>query len=427
MSTAEPSNMREPDGSAIHALEPDDPEPAPEPENPASAPRTRGRLASFFLSDHRYVLLGTSAVAFAGMLLSSQRRPAMSFLAQAYAVEVVMYYLLVAWLVMSGVGLIFKLAHWRNYAETSPFTKPKARRILRYASYVIWACTLVLVIDRGVMGIASAWAVATSATSRPSDDMLTSMCYILWNGRQTFFTGFATTVELAVFGTVIAFFLALLLAFCRVQTIDRPDNDFVRFWKKVGCGFAKLYSTVVRGTPMMVQAMVIYFGVFNLFRMTNLTTTQINGIWTTFIAGLVTITLNSTAYMMEVLRGGIESVDKGQVEAARSLGLSQWQAMRKVVFPQGIKYAIPGLSNELVVNIKDSSVLSVIGTFDLMFATTTAAGIYYQQFQTALISAVIYLCLTMIATGLLGRFARHFDVKVQTLGSTSDIPVAAEE
>ena len=177
---------------------------------------------------------------------------------------------------------------------------------------------------------------------------------------------------------------------------------------------------------MMVQAMIIYFGVFGLFRMTSLTTTQINGIWTTFAAGLVTITLNSTAYMMEVLRGGIESVDKGQAEAARSLGLSQWQAMRKVVFPQGIKYAIPGLSNELVINIKDSSVLSVIGTFDLMFATTTVAGIYYQQFQTALISTVAYLILTMVATWLLGRFARRFDVKVESVGSTSDAPVKVE-
>ena len=397
------------------------------PTSEQRAPRRRGRVASFVLDDHRYVLLGTSAVAAVGMLLSSQPRPAMSFLANAFTVELVMYYLLAAWLVLAAVALIFKLTHWKNYDETTPFTKPAVARVLRYASYVVWAMTLVLVVDRVVMSVASAWSVAVTATSRPTDDMLESMCYILWNGRQTFITGFVTTVELAVIGTVVAFFLALLLVFCRIQTVDRPDNDFIRFWKKAGAGFAKVYSTVVRGTPMMVQAMVIYFGVFGLFRMTSLSTTQINGIWTTFLAGLVTITLNSTAYMMEVLRGGIESVDPGQMEAARSLGLSQWQAMRKVVFPQGIKYSIPGLSNELVINIKDSSVLSVIGTFDLMFATTTVAGIYYQQFQTALISTVVYLCLTMFASWLLGRFARHFDVKVEALGSTSDTPVKVEE
>ena len=400
------------------------------PSGEPTARRPRGRVASFFLDDHRYVLLGTSAAAFVGMLLSSSPRPAMSFLAQAFTVELVMYYLLVAWLVVSAVALVVKLVKWRDYASVSPFAKPAVRRVLRCASYVVWAMVLVLFVDRVVMGVASAWNVAVAAASmanpkRP-EPMLESMCYILYQGRDTFFTGLVTTVELAVFGTVIAFFLALLLVFARIQTVDRPDNDFVRFWKVVGSGFAKVYSTVVRGTPMMVQAMIIYYGVFGILRMTALTTTQINGIWTTFLAGLVTITLNSTAYMMEVLRGGIESVDKGQAEAARSLGLSQWQAMAKVVFPQGIKYSIPGLSNELVINIKDSSVLSVIGTFDLMFATTTVAGIYYQQFQTALISTVAYLILTMVASWLLGRFARRFDVKMEAIGSTSDQPVKAQ-
>ena len=387
----------------------------------------RGRLASFILDDHRYVLLGTSAVAGVGMLLSSQSRPALSFLARAFTVELVMYYLLAAWLVISAVALVFKLTHWKTYDASAPFTKPAVARALRYASYVVWAMTFVLIVDRVVMGVASAWQVAVAAESRPADDMLQSMCYILWNGRGTFATGLATTIELAVFGTIIAFFLALLLVFCRIQTIDRPDNDFVRFLKVVGSGFAKVYSTVVRGTPMMVQAMIIYFGVFGILRTTDLTTTQINGIWSAFVAGLVTITLNSTAYMMEVLRGGIESVDPGQAEAARSLGLSQWQAMSKVVFPQGVKYAIPGLSNELIINIKDSSVLSVIGTFDLMFANTTVSGIYYKQFETSLIVTVMYLILTLAASWLLGRFAHHFDVTPEPFGSTSDQTILGEE
>ena len=390
------------------------------------ASRGRGRFASFILDDHRYVLLGTSAVAFVGMLLSSQPRPAMSFLAQAFTVELVMYYLLVAWLVVSAVGLVVKIAKWNTYAEVSPFTKPAVCRVLRYASYVIWAITLVLIVDRVVMGIASAWSVAVVASKRP-DGMLESMCYILYQSRGTFAAGLVTTIALAVFGNVIAFFLALLLVFARIQTIDRPDNDFIRFWKVVGSGFARVYSTVVRGTPMMVQAMIIYFGIFGLFRMTSLSTTQINGIWSTFVAGLVTITLNSTAYMMEVLRGGIAAVDSGQMEAARSLGLSQWQAMRKVVFPQGIKNSIPGLSNELVINIKDSSVLSVISTFDLMFATTTVSGIYYQQFQTALISAVMYLIMTAFATWLLGKFAKRLDVAPQPVGSSSNQSIVGEE
>ncbi|EEA91051.1 amino acid ABC transporter permease [Collinsella stercoris] len=386
----------------------------------------RAKLISFIRADHRYVLLGTSAIAALGMALSSQPRPALSFLAGAYTLEVAMYYLLVAWVALSAVALVFKLAAWKTYARVSPFTRPAVAHALRYGSYVVCAITALLAVDRIGCGLASAWEVATTAQSRPTS-MLESMLFMLYNSRAIFFSGFKTTVALAVFGTVIAFFLALLLVFLRMQVIDRSDNDFVRFWKVVGSGFARVYSTVVRGTPMMVQAMIIFFGVFGLFKMTNLTTTQINAIWSTFTAGLVTIVLNSTAYMMEVLRGGIESVDAGQTEAARSLGLSQWEAMRTVVFPQGVKFAIPGLSNELVINIKDSSVLSVIGTFDLMFATTTVGGIYYAKFEAALVTSVIYLCLTMFASWLLGRFANRLNVKSVKLGSTSNQPVNVEE
>ena len=386
----------------------------------------RAKLISFIRADHRYVLLGTSAIAALGMVLSSQPRPALSFLAGAYTLEVAMYYLLVAWVALSVVALVFKLAAWKTYVRVSPFTRPAVARALRYGSYVVCAITALLAVDRIGCGLASAWAVATTAQSRPTPT-LESMLFMLYNSRAIFFSGFKTTVALAVFGTVIAFFLALLLVFLRMQVIDRSDNDFVRFWKVVGSGFARVYSTVVRGTPMMVQAMIIFFGVFGLFKMTNLTTTQINAIWSTFTAGLVTIVLNSTAYMMEVLRGGIESVDAGQTEAARSLGLSQWEAMRTVVFPQGVKFAIPGLSNELVINIKDSSVLSVIGTFDLMFATTTVGGIYYAKFEAALVTSVIYLCLTMFASWLLGRLANRLNVKSVKLGSTSNQPVNVEE
>jgi putative lysine transport system permease protein len=151
-----------------------------------------------------------------------------------------------------------------------------------------------------------------------------------------------------------------------------------------------------------------------------MTTSEIGGIWSTFVAGLVTISLNSTAYMMEVLRGGIEAVDPGQTEAARSLGLSQWQAMIKVVFPQGVKNSVPALSNELVINIKDSSVLSVIGVFDLMFATTTVAGIYFKQMEIYVVAAVCYLCLTMLATWLLNKLsARLTGTTPKTLPSSN--------
>ena len=132
-------------------------------------PRRRGKIASFFLDDHRYVLLGTSAVALVGMLLSSQPRPEMSFLAKAFTVELVMYYLLAAWLVLSAVALVFKLTHWSNYAETAPFTKPAVRRVLRYIAYVVWAITLVLIVCVDVV----ARAIPKSVTfTFPSFDII---------------------------------------------------------------------------------------------------------------------------------------------------------------------------------------------------------------------------------------------------------------
>ena len=369
----------------------------------APAQKTRGRLASFFCDDHRYVFLGTSAFALIGLALGNSVHPASSFLAASYAVESVLYYVLMAWLVVSAAALVNKLVKWRDYAATSPLCKPAAKRVERIASYVVWAIVLVFMADRWVVGFADLAAAAVAA------DSWSSSIFMLWNTRSVFASGIQNTVLLALFGTVIAFFLSLLLVFLRIQVVDRSDNDFVRFLKVVGSGFARVYSTVVRGTPMMIQGLLIYFGGIGVLKAFGLSTGQIGAVWSTFVAGLVTISLNSTAYMMEVLRSGIGAVDSGQAEAARSLGLSQWQAMSKVVFPQGVKNSIPALSNELVINLKDSSVLSVIGVVDLMFATTTIAGKYYKQMEIYVVAMAVYLVLTMVASKLLGLLAKRLD------------------
>ena len=364
-----------------------------------SGDRPRGRIASFILDDHRYVLLGTSVVALAGMLLSSQPRPSMSFLANVFTVELAMYYALAAWLVVSAVALVFKLTHWRTYAETAPFAKPAVRRALRYASYAMWAITLVLVVDRVVMGVASAWSAAMAAESRPADDMLQSMCYILWNGRDTFATGLATTIELAVFGTVFAFFLALLLVFCRIQTVDRPDNDFVRFLKVVGSGFAKVYSTVVRGTPMMAQAMFIYYGLFPLL---NINMTMLK-------AAIFILSINTGAYMAETVRGGILSIDPGQTEGAKSIGMTHVQTMIYVILPQALRNIMPQIGNNLIINIKDSCVLSVIGLAELLYKTKAAAGALYMNFETYTITMIMYFIMTFTCSRILRRLENKMD------------------
>lgn len=374
----------------------------------AAAQKTRGRLASFFCDDHRYVFLGTSAFALVGLALGNSAHSASSFLTASYVVESVLYYVLLAWLLVSAVALVNKLVKWRDYAACSPFAKPAAKHAERIASYVVWAVVVVFMLDRWVMGFCDLASAAVASETNPTD-FWSSSIYMLWNTRSVFATGIQNTVLLALFGTIIAFFLSLLLVFLRIQVIDRSDNDFVRFLKVVGSGFARVYSTVVRGTPMMIQGLLIYFGGIGVLKACGLSTGQIGTVWSTFVAGLVTISLNSTAYMMEVLRSGIGAVDSGQAEAARSLGLSQWQAMSKVVFPQGVKNSIPALSNELVINLKDSSVLSVIGVVDLMFATTTIAGKYYKQMEIYVVAMVVYLILTMVASKLLGLLAKRLD------------------
>ena len=383
-------------------------------------------FAHFVKEDHRYVFLGTSAIAVVGLWLANQPHSPSSFLLHAYGVEFVLYYLLVAWLIVSAVALVNKLAKWKGdaYVTTSPFTKPKARKVERIGSYVVWAITCVLIVDRGIMGLYDLVVGAISQDSNPTD-FLASMIYMLYKMGYTFIQGIINTIVIAVVGTVVAFFLALVLVFLRLMEIDRSDNDFVRFLKVVGVGFAKVYSAIMRGTPMMIQGLIIYYAGTGLLTARGMTPTQILGVWSPFNAGLVTVSLNSTAYMMEVLRSGILAVDPGQTEAARSLGMSQWQAMRKVVFPQGIKNAIPALSNELVINIKDSSVLMAIGVLELTFAVRTIAGVYFKQMEPYIAAAVVYLILTMIATKLLNKFGEHFDAKGErvVLG-TSDVPVA---
>lgn len=375
------------------------------------------RLCQFVQTDHRYVVLATSVIALIGLWFSMQPRSQMSFLAPVYALELLMYYLLLAWMIFAAAALLFKLAMWHDYAERSPFARKPLVSVERYASYAVSLIAAVLFVDRAVMGVVSSAATAIGADKIPHSGLEAAL-YMLYEGRALFRTGILTTVELAVFGTVIAFFLALLMATLRLLKIDRSDNDLVRFFKAVGSGFAKLYSTVVRGTPMMVQALIIYNAGFAVLLGTGMSSGQIRLVWSTFIAGLVTVSLNSTAYMMEVLRGGIESVDAGQTEAARSLGLSQWQTLLRVVFPQGIKFAIPGLSNELVINIKDSSVLSVIGVVELMYESRAMAGIYYKNIEVYLVAAVFYLILTALATYLLNRLSRYLDAP--RLEQTSD-------
>ena len=246
-----------------------------------------------------------------------------------------------------------------------------------------------------------------------------SMVYMSIKGKDMLVTGVWTTVRIALLGTAIAFVLAILLVFLRIQEPDRRDSDVVKALKWLASRFARCYVFVIRGTPMMVQALIFYYFGFNLFKKTGMTVTEINHVWSFFISGLCTVALNSTAYLTEVLRGGILAVDKGQTEAARSLGMTNWQTMTKVVFPQAVKNAIPAIGNEFIINIKDSSVLSVIGVMDLMYATKSVSGIYFRSLEIYCVAALIYLVLTWLSSLLLKWLSKKLDMPVRGIPSSN--------
>ena len=154
---------------------------------------------------------------------------------------------------------------------------------------------------------------------------------------------------------------------------------------------AGVYIWIIRGTPMLVQAFIVFFGVPQVVRMF---VTDFK--FTALTAGIITLSLNAGAYLAEIYRGGIMAVPKGQTEAARSLGLSQGQAMRKVVLPQAVKFSIPSLVNQFIITIKDTSILSAIGMAELVNKAKTYVGSTYTFFETYLVVAAMYLVIISI-------------------------------
>ena len=197
-------------------------------------------------------------------------------------------------------------------------------RMLKIAACIIGLALLVW------FGIRFAETVRVcSALDKNPQDFGASMVYMTIKGKDILIQGVWTTIRIALLGTGIAFVLAILLVFLRIQEPNKRDRDAVKALKWAAGRFARLYVFVIRGTPMMVQALIFYYFGFNMFKRTGMTVTEINHVWSFFISGLCTVALNSTAYLTEVLRGGILAVDRGQTEAARSLGMTNWQTMLK--------------------------------------------------------------------------------------------------
>ena len=214
-----------------------------------------------------------------------------------------------------------------------------------------------------------------------------------------FLQGTGVTLLISITGTIFGFIIGLIVGVIRTIPIDHNDSIIKKVIIKIVNVILSIYIEIFRGTPMMVQAMVIYYGAMGLM---NISLSPIK-------AGIMIVSINTGAYLSEIVRGGITSVDIGQTEAAHSLGMNHGQTMVNVVLPQAIKNILPAIGNEFVINIKDTSVLNVVGVTELYFQSMSAAGNYLKYFQVFLITCVIYFVLTFTVTRILRLIEKKMD------------------
>ena len=211
-------------------------------------------------------------------------------------------------------------------------------------------------------------------------------------------SGVGNTMLIALTGTVAGLVIGLLTGIVRTAPFSR--NGFVRVLHKILNAVIAVYVEIFRGTPMMVQAMVIYWGY--AFATGGSTLPLIP-------SGILIVSINTGAYMAEIVRGGIISIDKGQFEGAMSIGMTHSQTMFKVIIPQVMRNILPSVSNEFVINIKDTSVLNVIGVTELYYFAGIIKRQSFETFQTYLVVCALYFILTFTVTRLLRLAERRLD------------------
>jgi len=216
--------------------------------------------------------------------------------------------------------------------------------------------------------------------------------------RGMFFRGMYITFILAFTGTVFGCLIGLVCGALRTIPLAPRDNILKRIVLKAVRGIIYCYVELFRGTPMIVQAMVIYYGLkmlgFSLEMMT---------------AAIFIVSINTGAYMAESVRGGIESIDPGQTEGAKAIGMNHANTMLYIILPQALRNIMPQIGNNLIINIKDTSVLNVIGTVELYFQTRSVAGTYYTYFEAFTISLVMYLFMTVVCSRVLRFIEKKID------------------
>ena len=204
---------------------------------------------------------------------------------------------------------------------------------------------------------------------------------------------------IAIVGTFLGCLIGFIVGIIQTIPVDKRDSAV----KKTLVGFLKFimacYVEFFRGTPMMAQAMFIYYGMLPLLGL-NLSMWQ---------AAYFILSINTGAYMAETVRGGILSIDLGQTEGAKAIGMTHVQTMLYVILPQALRNIMPQIGNNLIINIKDSCVLSVIGVAELLYKTKSAAGALYMNFETYTITMIVYFIMTFTCSRILRWLENRMD------------------
>ena len=217
-----------------------------------------------------------------------------------------------------------------------------------------------------------------------------------------YLSGVWNTISLAVLCTAVGCLIGLMCGVLNTIPYTKNDNIFKRILLRAIRVINQIYVEVFRGTPMILQAVVIYYGLpyftNNAVRFSSIS-----------LCAFVVVSVNTGAYMAESVRGGIISIDPGQTEGAKAIGMTHWQTMTNVILPQALRNILPQVGNNLIINIKDTSVMSIIGFTEFFAIHKSVAGTTYQYFPSAAIEMVGYLSMTLIASFLLRMWEKKMD------------------
>jgi polar amino acid transport system permease protein len=194
------------------------------------------------------------------------------------------------------------------------------------------------------------------------------------------------TLRLTITSLIIGCLIGLIVAFLRISS-----NKWLN-------KLATIYIGLIRGTPLIVQIAILYFGIASVVTFSQ------------FWAGAIALAIHNGAYIAEIFRGSIQSIDKGQMEAARSLGMSYPLAMRRIILPQAFKFSIPPLGNQFIIGLKDSSLVAYVGMSDLWGSGLSEAASNYRQLDTYMVVGIYYLALVLLFSYLLRKLERRMDI-----------------